>query len=146
MNTLINKDEEQLKLLSIFHYILGGLTAVCACFPIIHLIIGIMMLVAPETMFGLGTTNDMPPRVLAWFFIVFAGLFILSGWALAFCSILVGRFLVRKKHYTFCFVMAVVECLLIPFGTVLGVFSIIVLTRPSVKELFITKIEISQPL
>jgi len=33
-------------------------------------------------------------------------------------------------------VMACVECLLMPFGTVLGVFSIWVLNRQSVKGLF----------
>jgi len=33
-------------------------------------------------------------------------------------------------------VMACVECLFIPFGTILGVFTIIVLLRESVKALF----------
>jgi len=32
--------------------------------------------------------------------------------------------------------MAGVECMFMPFGTVLGVFTIIVLMRPSVKEIF----------
>ncbi len=36
----------------------------------------------------------------------------------------------------FCLVMACVACLFMPFGTVLGVFTIIVLARPSVQTLF----------
>jgi hypothetical protein len=32
--------------------------------------------------------------------------------------------------------MAAVECLFIPFGTVLGVFTILVLQRPTVKAMF----------
>jgi hypothetical protein len=32
--------------------------------------------------------------------------------------------------------MACIECLFLPFGTILGVFTIIVLSRESVKELF----------
>jgi hypothetical protein len=32
--------------------------------------------------------------------------------------------------------MACIECLFIPFGTILGVFTIIVLSRESVKTLF----------
>jgi hypothetical protein len=32
--------------------------------------------------------------------------------------------------------MACVECIFIPFGTVLGAFTILVLMRPSVKEMF----------
>jgi hypothetical protein len=34
--------------------------------------------------------------------------------------------------------MACIECLFIPFGTILGVFTIIVLSRESVKTLFST--------
>jgi hypothetical protein len=36
----------------------------------------------------------------------------------------------------FCLVMGGVECLFMPFGTVLGVFTIIVLMREPVKQLF----------
>jgi len=39
----------------------------------------------------------------------------------------------------FCLVMAGVECIFTPFGTVLGVLTIIVLVRPSVKELFMPR-------
>ena len=38
-------------------------------------------------------------------------------------------------HYLYCLVVAAVECMLVPFGTVLGVLTIIVLNRPSVKAL-----------
>jgi len=38
--------------------------------------------------------------------------------------------------YWFSFVVACVECLFIPFGVVLGAFTIIVLSRRSVKELY----------
>ena len=36
----------------------------------------------------------------------------------------------------YCLVVAAVECIFMPFGTVLGVFTIIVLMRPGVKERF----------
>jgi hypothetical protein len=32
--------------------------------------------------------------------------------------------------------MACIECLFIPFGTILGVFTVVVLSRESVKALF----------
>jgi hypothetical protein len=35
--------------------------------------------------------------------------------------------------------MAGIECMFTPFGTVLGVFTIITLVRPSVKEVFESK-------
>jgi len=47
-----------------------------------------------------------------------------------------GRFIARCKYYTFCFVMAAVESLFMPFGTVLAVFTLVVLLRESVKRMF----------
>ena len=49
---------------------------------------------------------------------------------------LAGRFLAQRRHHTFCVTMAAVQCLFMPFGTILGVFTIVVLNRPSVKQLF----------
>ena len=60
----------------------------------------------------------------------------LVGLAFAVCVILTGRYIVRHKHYIFCLVMASLNCLFMPFGTILGVFTIVVLMRPSVKTLF----------
>jgi hypothetical protein len=47
-----------------------------------------------------------------------------------------GRFLAHRKYYMFCIVMAAVECLFMPFGTVLAVFTLVVLLRESVKRMF----------
>jgi hypothetical protein len=47
-----------------------------------------------------------------------------------------GRNLARKQRYTYCLVMAVITCLSFPFGTALGVFTIVVLMRPAVKQMF----------
>ena len=128
-----NTDHEHLKLLSIFHYVVGGMAAFFACIPILHLVIGLIFILAPGK-FGQG--SQQPPAFIGWFFVVFASIFILLGWTLAILILLAGRLIARRKHYTFCFVAACVECLFMPFGTVLGVFTILVLNRQSVKELF----------
>ena len=47
-----------------------------------------------------------------------------------------GRSLAKRCHYWFAFVVACLECLFVPFGTILGVFTLIVLSRNSAKELF----------
>jgi hypothetical protein len=129
-------DTEHLNLLSIFHYVVAGLSALFACFPIIHLGLGLFMVLAPEKM---GGPNNAPPAFFGWFFIAFAALFILAGWTFAVLVFFTGRFLSQRKKYNFCFVMACVECLFMPFGTVLGVFTLLVLMRPSVKDLFPVK-------
>jgi hypothetical protein len=41
--------------------------------------------------------------------------------------------------------MAALACTLMPFGTVLGSFTLIVLLRPSVKELFVRAADSATP-
>jgi hypothetical protein len=132
-----NADNEHLKLLSIFHYVVSGMVALFACIPIIHLVLGLFFILAPEK-FGHG--SQQPPAWIGWFFVVFASVLILVGWTLAVLVLMAGRFIARRKHYMFCFVMACVECIFMPFGTVLGVFTILVLNRASVKELFAPRV------
>jgi hypothetical protein len=132
-----NPDNEHLKLLCIFHYVVSGMAALFACFRIIHLVLGLFFILAPEK-FGHG--SQQPPAWIGWFFVAFASVLILVGWTLAVLVLMAGRFIARRKHYMFCFVMACVECIFMPFGTVLGVFTILVLNRASVKELFAPRV------
>jgi len=130
-----NQDQEHLRLLSIFHYIVGGITALCACFPLIHFTVGLALLFAPDKFSG-PENSPGPERLVGLFFSVFAAVFILLGWALAAANIYAGRCLAKHEKHTFCLVVAAVNCLNTPIGTVLGVFTIIVLMRPSVKWMF----------
>lgn len=130
--TTRTQDLEQLRLLSIFHYVVAGLAALFALLPLFHLFFGIAMVA------GWGELQQEGPMAVAmgWLFIVFASLFILAGWAFAVCLLLAGRYLAQRRRYTFCLVMAALACMFMPFGTVLGVFTIIVLVRDSVRERF----------
>jgi hypothetical protein len=130
----MNRDEEHLKLISIFHYVVGGLAAFFACLPIIHLVIGIVMLAGGFA--EASGDEEFPVFLIGLMFVLMPGFFMLCGWALAVCLIVAGRQLAKRKHYMFCLVMACISCIFMPFGTVLGVFTIIILMRPSVKELF----------
>jgi hypothetical protein len=132
----MNQDLQHLKLLSIFYYVVGGLLALVACIPIIHFIVGVVMVAAPNTMSGGG--GNPPPAVVGWIFVLVAGSIILVGWLWAACLVAAGWFLGRRKHYIFCLIVGCSALLFQPLGTVLGVFTIIVLIRPSVKRLFET--------
>jgi hypothetical protein len=129
----MKQDEEHLRLLSILHYVVGGFAALFALFPIIHLVIGLMFIFAPKAFESKG---ESPPAFLGWFFVIFAGMFIIAGWIFAGFVITAGRFLACHKHRLFCLVMAGIECAFMPFGTILGVFTIVTLMREPVKELF----------
>jgi hypothetical protein len=131
----MTQDENHLQLLSIFHYVVGGLAALFALFPIFHLIFGLFMILAPGKLAVNG--QEQPPLALmGWFFVIMALGVIILGWIFAAFVLTAGRFLARRKHYLFCLVMGGVECIFMPFGTVLGVFTIIVLMREPVKQLF----------
>lgn len=128
-----DQNEQHLKLLSIFHYVVAGLTALFACFPVFHLAIGLSMLSGG---FGEMPEEDFPFQIFGLIFVLIPAAIILAGWALAGAMAATGYFLSRRTHYMFCQVVAGIECIFIPFGTVLGVFTIVVLVQPQVKAMF----------
>jgi hypothetical protein len=129
----MNEDLQYLKLLSIFHYIVGGLAALFSFIPVIYVVIGILAVCIPGSFEGEG---EAMPLFIGWIFIIIGAILIMIGGAFSACIIIAGRSLARRIHYMFCIVMAAIECIFMPFGTVLGVFTIVVLVRPSVKEMF----------
>jgi hypothetical protein len=134
MEAQADQDAEHLKLLSIFHYVVAAMMAMFATFPIIHFLIGLVMIsgatLAPKE-------TGLFPAVFGGFFVLAAGGAMLFGWSLAVCTLLAGRSLAQRRRYYFCLVVAgAMAAMCMPFGTVLGVFTIIVLQRPSVKEAF----------
>ena len=52
------------------------------------------------------------------------------------CVFMTAWNLGKKTRYGFCFAIACLECLLIPFGTIVGIYTIIVLSKASVKAAF----------
>jgi hypothetical protein len=128
----MTQNEDQLQLVAIFHYVVAGMAALFSLFPVFHLIIGLIFILAPEQ-FGKG---QPPPAFMGWFFVGFALLFITLGLTFAGFVLATGRFLAKRKHYLFCLVMAAVECIFMPFGAILGVFTLIILMREPVKQLF----------
>jgi hypothetical protein len=145
---------EQVRLLSIFHYVLGGIGYVVSLLPCIHLAIGIFFLVAPEETFqappnrsaaeageseqtnSVAPVAPFPAKLFGLIFTSIAGLVILGGLVFSTCLVLAGRHLAALRSHTFCLVMAGIECLFMPFGTALGIFTILTLVKPGTRELF----------
>lgn len=127
----MTEDERNLDLLAIFHYIVGGVTALFACIPLIHVAIGLFFV------FGdFSGEPEPPPPFLGWIFMLVGGIVIALGLTAAVLIIIAGRKLKRRRSRTYCLVTAGLECLIMPYGTILGVFTIITLTKDSVKKLF----------
>ncbi len=133
-------DTEHLRLLAIFHYIVGGMTCLFALFPLLHVIMGLMIINNPDSFRppeGEVAQEDFQ-AIFGWFFVIIGGSFILIGQIVGILIVVAGRNLQRWRNHTFCLVIACLECVIIPFGTVLGVFTILVLNRESVKRRFET--------
>jgi hypothetical protein len=70
-------------------------------------------------------------------FMCIASVLIATGWTLAGCLVAAGRFLAQRRRRTFCLVVAgFTAALCMPLGTVQGDLTIIVHSRPSVKQAF----------
>jgi hypothetical protein len=132
--SITEQDHQYLQLLSIFHYVVGGITALFGCFPIFHLAIGLSML------FGGFMTADIEgvlfSTLFGLMFTLIPLLIILSFWGLAAATAVSGYFIQTRQRRILSIVMAAINCAMFPFGTVLGVFTIIVLVRPSVISLY----------
>jgi hypothetical protein len=131
-----SKDEEHLRLLAVFHYIVAGIGALFACIPLLHVAMGVMMLMTPEVFDSGKQGAPQFPAFFGIFIIVFAGMFVLTGWAAAICTFISGLYLAKRRRRMFSFVMAALLCMFMPFGTVLGIFTIIVLSKESVQRLY----------
>jgi hypothetical protein len=123
----MRKDLDHLNILAILHYVLGALTALMAAFPGLYFVLGLLML-----------TGGMPgaPPAMGWVFVIGGGGFALALIAFGIVTAVAGYYLHRRKARTFCLIVAGFQCTQMPLGTILGIFTILVLSRDSVQELF----------
>lgn len=140
----MDADQDHLRLLEIFHYVVGGLACLFSLFPLLYSFMGGFFVFASHQASN-KPGNEPPPEFLGWIF-VGLGLFgFLLGLTAAILILMGGRSLKQRRRYTFALVIACMECMFMPFGTILGIFTIIVLSRPSVKALFATNDAVSSP-
>lgn len=131
--TTTAEDLRQLDLLSIFHYVVGAILGLFSCMPLMHVAMGLAMI--SGSFFGEESAGH-PPAFMGWMFLIMGLCFVLGGWICAVCILIAGRKLKLRQSRTFCLVVAGVECMFMPFGTVLGVFTLIHLSKESVRAVF----------
>ncbi len=133
------RDAEHLKLLGIFHYVYAGIQVFVGLLLLIYVAMGLAVV---RGMFPWSSGSSaahpsaVPPAWIGWVFIVFGAVFCAWFQTMAVMNVLSARFLGRRRHRVFLLVIAALDCLWVPFGTVLGVFDFLVLSRDSVRRLF----------
>lgn len=132
-------DEDQLRLLKIFHYVFAGLTLLALAFLVLHYWFMSTFMMNPEMWEQAGQQGDKIPfspeqflSVFRWFYL-FMGVVIIAGGVLNWLS---AQYIRDRRNRMFCMVVAGLNCMQIPFGTALGIFTFIVLARSSVRELY----------
>jgi hypothetical protein len=134
MGELVDRDVEHLRLLRLGFYIMAGMTGLMSLFSLLW--VGMGVLFTSGAFFPANASPSGDPRAMGVFFLVVGLVVLLLGLATTYLTFLTGRYLGNRRHSTFCMVMAGLCCLQIPWGTVIGVCTIMVLSRPSVKGMF----------
>ena len=127
------KDGVQLKQLVLYHYILAGLTVVLSLTPVFHLFLGLAMMRREIPLPGL---EQLPQKELGQLIVVLAGGMILLGWVHASVIFVMGRWIAQRRRHALLLVISGMNCVYIPFGTLVSIWTIIVLSRPRVGILF----------
>jgi len=126
-------DEEHLRLLRIAYFVQGGITVFFSLFGLMYVFMGLLVSSMPvPNAAGAGP----PPRFVGIIFALFGSAFLVAGAIFAVLQFLAAQGLGRRRSRTLCMVAAAVSCLFIPYGTVLGVCTFMVLGRSSVRALF----------
>jgi hypothetical protein len=143
---------ERLRWLAIGFYVKGAVSAIFVSFLLFHFVFMLGFSFMPESAWNpppppatsLSVTpspsprpvNQGPPVVIFRIFAGVIGAIILIGWTLGGLTIYAGRCVHRRTHRTFIHVMAALNCPFIPWGTVLGIATFILLQTPVARREF----------
>lgn len=127
-------DADHLNLLAIFHFVGAGLALMGLLFIAAHFAFMRFIMMNPE--FWQNQRGGPPPQQVMGVLEIFYA--ILGMWLIIFgiLNVISGWFMLERKCRTFSLVVAGLNCVHMPLGTILGIFTIIVLVRESVRQMY----------
>lgn len=126
-------NSQNLDLIAIFHYVAAAIIYLKGLVALVFLGIGAIAMTAILAEEGPDLEALVPIGIL---FFVLPMIFLTMSAAVGTAVLVAGRRVAKRTHLTYCQVVAGLECLCFPYGTVLGVISLIFLTRDDVKQQF----------
>jgi hypothetical protein len=134
-------DEEHLKMLSLGYVVSAGVSAFYSLFGLLYVFMGIMMSTThfPSPQTPANSAQTPSPAFVGWIFTGIGLAFFLSAIAVTAARFRAAWCIKHRKGRVFCMVIAGIGCLELPYGTVLGIFSFLVLGRESVVQLFCSR-------
>jgi hypothetical protein len=146
---------ERLRLLAIGFYVKGATCALVVSVFLIHffLLLGISFIpesswepkpaptvhsvsVSPAPSPSPRAVNSGPPVVMFRIFAGVIGLVILLGWTFGGLTAYAGRCVQKRTNRLFIYIMAGLNCPLIPWGTLLGIATFMLLPTPVARREF----------
>ena len=144
---------ERLRLLVIGFYVKGAVGAVCISFLLLHCFFFLGLSFLPESSWApkpASTVHSLsvapsatppaahqgPPVVMFRIFAGVIGLVVLLGWAFGGLTVYAGHCVQNRTHRLFIYIMAALNCPLIPWGTLLGIATVMVLQTPAAQREF----------
>jgi hypothetical protein len=126
---------DQLNVLRILYFVYAGLMGLGGCFPVFHLAMGLVLLFAPLK--PAASSDPFPIKLFGLFFVVMALIFMALIWTMGVLALLTARNLKQPRRLLFCRVTAGILCAMFPFGTALGVTTLIMLSKADMAALFV---------
>jgi hypothetical protein len=123
-------DNEHINLLSMFHLISGILALLYSVFMALYFGFIIFVFKLSEKFDGEFPIQFMGVIISIWIIVL------LFAIAFGIAKIFSSKWLKQRKNRTFSIVISCIECFSFPYGAILGVLSIIVLNRSSVKSIY----------
>lgn len=146
---------ERLRLLALGFYVKGAVGIVFVSFFLIHFFMVLGFSLMPEsawnpppkpatTVESLSVTpsptprpvNQGPPVMMFRIFAAVIGVIILLGWTFGALTIYAGRCVQKRQHRAFIYVMAGLNCPFLPWGTLLGIATFILMQTPVARREF----------
>lgn len=123
--------KNNLSTFKILFIVKGVLNLAVALFFILYMFLGVFFV--NNDAIANDPSLEFNPGILL---IIIGGIGTLLAIIFGILTILAGRYLTEHKNYTFILVIAILNCLSGILGILLGVFTIIELSKPEVKVLF----------
>jgi hypothetical protein len=126
------RDQRHLRILARCWNFWGSLAFLASLIPL-----GIMVIPAIAALVWVGEEHGTSLSILGiGSSFLTLGLLVAACWIPAFAAFETARSLTQRRHKIMICVIAGLACVCIPWGTVLGVFTFAVLSRPSVQTTF----------
>ncbi|TRO66850.1 hypothetical protein [Christiangramia sabulilitoris] len=126
----MHKVDHNLGIFKILYIIKGIIILLFSILPLIFLIFGAVLF--QENQYSSDDSAFGGIMIMIIGCTLFLFLFVLG-----ILTMLTAKYLGEKKNYDFIFVMAIINCLTGILGIIMGIFTILELTKPDVKRLFV---------